>query len=246
MLWSASDRAAFEQVLETDPELLRRVEALQSEPKVLRMLRNEHLLAQLDEWSNEVEKKTDTPSGGGKGSFLNRNWGIIAFMVVALGGLIVAVKSSSWFGPGLGQEIAPTTPIAKQDIPSTAPTVPNESIAQKTPPPTEAPVTQKPDASQEFAAIAANSYMEEDFSQTLMGSGKEESEMPYDQAVKFYGAKKYPEALKLLEKPDKNREHESLYLRGYTYYHLGQYAKAEADFRKFRGFNDSDRKLDAI
>jgi len=69
MLWSASDRAAFEQVLETDPELLRRVEALQSESKVLRMLRNEHLLAQLDEWSNEVEKKTDTPSGGGKGSF---------------------------------------------------------------------------------------------------------------------------------------------------------------------------------
>lgn len=245
---SASDRAAFEAALETDPDLFRRVEALQSESKVLRLLRNEHLLAQLETWSEdgEAEKKTDEPAGGSKGSFLYRNWGIIAFAVVFLGGLIVMVKYSNFSTAPSDEGSTPSTPVVKKDTSSTAPIVPNEPVAVEKGPPVQVPNVQKQQSNQDFAAIAASSYMDEDFSQTLMGTDEEESKMLYDQAVRLYGAKKYREALKLLEKPAKNREHESLYLRGYTYYHLGQYAKAEADFRKFRGYDDSDRKLDAI
>lgn len=245
---SVPDRAAFENALQLDSDLARRVEALQSESKILRMLRNEHLLARLDDWSNEMEpeKKTNSPSGGRKGIFRYRHWGMIAFMAVLLGGVIVLVKNRIMPKKQPVEEPAPIIPIPTEDTTSIAPIVPSEPIAVQKMPPAPLPPVQKPAANQIFADIATNSYMEEDFSQTLMGANEEESETIYDQAVRLYGAKKYREALKLLATPDKNREQESLYLRGYTYYHLGQYAKAEADFKKFRGYDDSDRKLDAI
>ncbi len=254
---SVSDRVAFEDALQSDADLIRRVEALRSESKVLRMLRNEHLLAQLDDWSNdaEAEKKTDTPSNGRKGSFLYRNWRIVAILVVLSGGLFVLVENLNGFKPEEVKDSNPISPSAEKDTTSTAPVSQNPPIAEKKAPPVQTPKVEKPKVQnqkvqnpkidQDFAAIADNSYIDEDFSQTLMGEEKEESQLLYDQAVRFYVDLEYRDALKLLEKPDKNREQESLYLRGYTYYHLGQYAKAEADFHKFRDF-DSDRKLDAL
>lgn len=254
---SVSDRVAFEDALQSDADLARRVEALRSESKVLRMLRNEHLLAQLDDWSNEVEaeKKTDTPSNGRKGSFLYRNWRIVAFMFVLAGGLIVLVLNLELFGPDKVVDPVLKAPSSKKDTASTAPVIQKPLIAEEKAPPVQTPKVkkpkiqkpkvQKPKIDQDIAAIADNSYMEGDFSETLMGAAGEESQLLYDQALRLYENDKYRDALKLLEKPDKNREQESLYLRGYTYYHLGQYAKAEADFHKFRDL-DSDRKLDAL
>jgi len=245
---STSDRAAFEAALQSDAGLARRAEALRSEAKVLRMLRNEHLLTQLNGWSTEgeAEKKTDTPFDGRPGAFSYRRWGIIALIIVAFGIVIVLLKNQDMFRTEQVKETFPATPIQKEDTTSTAPVAPTQPIAAEEVPSAPAPNVQKPATARDFSAIAANSYVEEDFSQTLMGSEEDASEMPYDQAVRLYGARKYREALQLLVKLDKNREQDALYLRGYTYYHLGQYAKAEADFRKFRDYTDSDRKLDAI
>ncbi len=243
---SPSDRAAFEEALQSDAGLARRVEALRSESKVLRMLRNEHLLQQLNDWSAEGEagEKTEPPSPGGKGRYLSRKWGIIALVLVALGLAIVWITNPNLFRTEQVEKGVTPSSIQNEDTTSTAPVAPSRPIAaEKTPP---APPVQKPAASRDFAAIAAKAYMEEDFSQTLMGAEEEASQTPYDKAVRLYGEKKYREALQLLATPDKNREQDALYLRGYTYYHLGQYASAEADFRKFRDFLDSDRKLDAI
>jgi tetratricopeptide (TPR) repeat protein len=97
-----------------------------------------------------------------------------------------------------------------------------------------------------YAALAENTYVEEDFSQTLMGDSGDDAESRYEKAVDYYTKKQYKKALELLRTPDKSMEQEYLYLRGYTYYHLGQYAKAEQDFKAFRNFTNSDRKLDAV
>lgn len=242
---SEPDRMAFEDALQSDADLARRVEALQLESKVLRMLRNEHLLAQLDGWSKEVEpeKKTAPPSNSGTEGFIHRKWIVVACVAALLGGLFL-VKYSGIFNTKKRNDIPPP-PAIKNDTTSTRPPKnPGESIAnEKTPPP---PPVQKPKVEGDYADIASNSYMDEDFSQTLMGTGEEGTKTLYERAVKLYGDAQYEEALKLLETLDKNREEESLYLRGYAYYHSGQYAKAEADFRRFRDYGDSDRKLDAI
>jgi hypothetical protein len=245
---SASDRAAFEEALQSDAGLVRRVEALRAESKVLRMLRNEHLLTQLNDWSadGDTEKKTETPSGDKAGASFYRNWRRIAWIVVVLGVVIVLVKNSDLFRTEQVKDTFPVTPIQKKDTTSAAPAAPTRPIAAEKVPTAPTPNVQKPATARDYSALAANTYVEEDFSQTLMGAEEEASEMPYDQAVRLYGARKYREALQLLATPDKNREQDALYLRGYTYYHLGQYAKAEADFRKFRDYLDSDRKLDAI
>ena len=50
---SPSDKAAFEQALADDPTLQQRLEALRAESSVLQMLRREHLLLQLEQWSEE-------------------------------------------------------------------------------------------------------------------------------------------------------------------------------------------------
>ena len=70
---SPSDRAAFEEALQSDAGLARRVEALRSESKVLRMLRNEHLLQQLNDWSAEGEagkKQSRRPPAAKGGTYL--------------------------------------------------------------------------------------------------------------------------------------------------------------------------------
>ncbi len=246
---SASDRAAFEQALETDADLVQRVEALKEESKVLRMLRNEHLLAQLDDWSKEEgpdEKKTDATDGGEKPRAIPRSRIIMAVVAILLVGITAVWMKYSAVEPKPVLEKSPDVPMVQPDTPALKPAIPDPPFAQEPSKPPKEDVIPKPNTSHEYDALAANSYLEEDFSQTLMGTEEDETELRYDQAVKKYNAKQYREALKLLEKPGKGRASEFRYLRGYVYYHLGQYAKAEKEFRAFRDLAGSDRKLDAI
>ncbi|HAD11354.1 MAG TPA: hypothetical protein DCF33_02840, partial [Saprospirales bacterium] len=84
---SPSDKAAFEQALADDPTLQQRLEALRAESSVLQMLRREHLLQQLEQWSEESapEKKTDPEQVGSK-TILPRN-----LIIVLIAGLLVVV-----------------------------------------------------------------------------------------------------------------------------------------------------------
>ncbi|HLP95060.1 MAG TPA: hypothetical protein VK168_13545 [Saprospiraceae bacterium] len=237
---SASDKAAFEQTLTNDPALQQRLDALRAENTVLQLLRREHLLQQLEQWSDESvpEKKTD-PVQVGRKTISSRNLIIIALIALLLAiGIAIMIKNSGVEDtPSINQ---PSTPPA-QLVDTLKKTPVQEPIAQKTP---KENLPKVDNAA--YAALAANAYVEEDFSQTLMGGGGDDAESRYAQAVDFYGKKQYKKALDLLKNPDKQLEQEYLYLRGYTYYHLGQYAKAEQDFKAFRNFTNSDRKLDAV
>jgi TolA-binding protein len=242
---STSDKAAFEQALANDPTLQQRLEALRAESSVLQMLRREHLLQQLEQWSEESdpEKKTDLMEGGRR-TMLPRNLvfvllGILMIIGLAIVWQIIGSKTAE-------QEVIQTPAPAGLNDTLQKPAV-QEPIAQEAPPkddPKANPVPKQDNT--DYALLAANTYIDEDFSQTLMGDGGDDAESRYEQAVGFYGQKQYLKALKLLKSPEKSMEQEYLYLRGYTYYHLGDYPKAEQDFRAFRNFSNSDRKLDAI
>lgn len=239
---SPSDKAAFEQALADDPTLQQRLEALRAESSVLQMLRREHLLQQLEQWSEESapEKKTDPEQVGSK-TILPRNLIIvlIAGLLVVVIAIVIKIFGFTDHSTGVQPSPPPTQLADTLQIPPA-----QEPIAQEAPR-VEAPKPSSPDDS-DYSAIAANTYVEEDFSQTLMGDGADDAESRYEQAVGFYNQKQYLKALKLLKNPDKSMEQEYLYLRGYTYYHLGEYAKAEQDFKAFRNFTTSDRKLDAV
>ncbi|MBN8680325.1 MAG: hypothetical protein J0M29_19015 [Chitinophagales bacterium] len=237
---SASDKAAFEQTLTNDPALQQRLDALRAESSVLQLLRREHLLQQFEQWSDESvpEKKTD-PVQVGRKTISSRNLIIIALIALLLAiGIAIMIKNSGVEDTPSNNQ--PSTPPA-QLVDTLKNTPVQEPIAQETP---KEELPKVDNAA--YAALAANAYVEEDFSQTLMGGGGDDAESRYEQAVDFYGKKQYKKALDLLKNPDKQLEQEYLYLRGYTYYHLGQYAKAEQDFKAFRNFTNSDRKLDAV
>ncbi len=235
---SISDRAAFEQALETDTDLVHRVEALRAESKVLRMLRNEHLLTQLDDWSKEGQtpEKKIPPSFGAPFLFSWTFWVILAVFGLGLAGLMLKL---GWFQQAQSHQSQTPYQAPVQQI------APPGPIAQETPAPQDQLIP-TPTRNPAYDALAANSYVQEDFAQTLMGTDEDNSDLRYDQAVKLYGAKKYQQALKLLEKPEKGRASEFLYLRGYTYYQMGQYVRAAATFHAFRTMNGSDRQLDAV
>jgi TolA-binding protein len=242
---SASDKEVFEQALSNDPALQQRLEALRAESSVLEMLRREHLLQQLEQWSEEPspEKKTD-PTQVGQRAMLPRN-----LVFVLLGILLIIGVAIVWqiFGSKTDQQEGIQTPAPTiLDDTLHKPAV-QEPIAQEVPAKDDPKTSPAPDNDNAaYALLAANTYMEEDFTQTLMGDGGDDAESRYEQAVGFYSNKQYLKALKVLKNPEKSMEQEYLYLRGYTYYHLGDYQKAEQDFRAFRNFSTSDRKLDAI
>lgn len=244
---STSDRAAFEQALETDPDLVQRVEALRAESKVLRMLRNEHLLAQLDDWSKEEipEKKTLPKASGRRPSIFSKRL-LLLFLGLLLVGFAITGKIMGWFENGQVSDNQPVVSLQPDTSKHSTPVIKDPPIANNTNPVSPKKEKKQAEANNVYATLADNSFVEEDFSQTLMGGDEGNAESRYEQAVKLYGAMQYKKALKLLEPLDKNQEQEFRYLRGYTYYHLGQYAKAEADFRAFRGYASSDRKLDAV
>lgn len=237
---SASDKAAFEETLTNDPALQQRLDALRAENTVLQLLRREHLLQQLEQWSDESvpEKKTD-PVQVGRKTISARNLIIIALIALLLAiGIAILIKNSGVEDTPSNNQ--PSTPPA-QIVDTLKKTPVQEPIAQETPQEKLPKIDNTA-----YDALAANTYVEEDFRQTLMGDGGDDAESRYEQAVEFYSKKQYKKALDLLKNPDKQLEQEYLYLRGYTYYHLGQYAKAEQDFKAFRNFTNSDRKLDAV
>jgi tetratricopeptide (TPR) repeat protein len=110
----------------------------------------------------------------------------------------------------------------------------------------KSPVNKKQNQISDYKSIANLAFVEEDFNQTLMGMQEDEKNNPYIEAVKLYQATKYKDVLKILEKQIAGNEQEYLYLRGYTYYKLKEYQKAINDFKQFRQFKISDRKIDAI
>lgn len=253
----ASDRQVFEQALETDADLAQRLEALRAEAKVLRLLRNEYLLEQFATWETEdVEKKTteaaiaSTPGAAKVIPFYRRQWFVLA-AAASLAGIVVAGIAFGWFDFNAAPiEVVKTDPVEHRDTTATQMPMPplenKEVMAEKTPP-TNKQVPQPPQVIPSYAALAREAYMDEDFNGTLMGAGDdEETEDNYTKAVKRYGEKKYADALALLIKLDSSQLQENLYLRGYVYYHLQKYEKAEQDFRVFRSFRVSDRKVDAL
>lgn len=250
---SESDRQAFEQALETDPSLVQRVAALKAEPKVLRLLRDEHLLDQFAAWDKEeTEKKTavtsSAPSGGGKVAPFNRQWWLPLAAAASLAGVITAGIIFGWYEPGNGtREVVKTEPPGIVDtakLPVEQP-VEQETVAETAPDPSQKPGTEK-DA-EFYAALAAGARLEADFEETLMGAGDDEEPADnYTKAIQLYGEKRFKEALRLLEKAAGDQEDQYLYLRGHVYFQLKQYNKAERDFHEIRKFPVSGRKIDAV
>lgn len=250
---SASDRAAFEQALETDAELARRVEALRAEDKVLRMLRDEHLLAQFEAWDRAAahEKKSGDGSGGAKLLFFPHNW-MVPAAAAAVIGIVVASIAFDWFGwnnpsPGMTQ----TQPVLP-DTPSTMPPAQQappdpEAIAVEQPPAPPAPQAVPKTPSSDYYAQLSEKYHAGDraFDETLMGGSGDNGKSRYKQAVELYEARRYREAVTLLEKPDSARLQPYLFLRAHTYYRLGRYQSALRDFRAFQQYQTSDYAYEA-
>lgn len=246
---SESDRRAFEQALQADAELARRLEALQSEVQVNRLLREEYLLEQFAEWEREEHSALEIPSKPGvMGKIVAyRSWIIPAGIAATVIVLVCAGLFFHWFDAQTPQP-AITGAQREQDTLPNAPSVTlhpggmGDTASAQT-------AKQRSNAVRHaafYAALADSAYIDEDFSQALMGADSPaDISGRYARAAGLYTSGRYREALKLLEKPEQNQLEEFLYLRGYTYYHLKQYDKAEADFRAFRRFPVSDRKLDA-
>lgn len=248
---SASDRRAFELALESDPELASRLEALRSEATVNRLLREEYLLEQFAQWEQE-EKDASTVAGntGMTGKMTAyRRWIIPAGIAASVISLICAGIAFHWFDGVLRQPaITGAQPHGKPDTFHTpAPETHNPGLAVDSSGGQSPKKPSLPDPNTAFyATLADSAYIDEDFNQALMGAENSTNQTSrYARAVKLYIAGQYRDALKLLEKPEQNQLEEFLYLRGYTYYHLGQYTKAETDFHAFRNFPVSDRKMDA-
>jgi tetratricopeptide (TPR) repeat protein len=237
---STSDRQVFEQALQTDPDLARRVEALQAETKVLRLLRDEHLLTQFADWEQELdEKKTAVGSPAAELKVVSRNWQrwIIPAAAATVVGIAAVGFSLGWFG---------TSPDQPQIVVENPPVI--DTTTQKSlPPQTPIPPVNIPDepATNQYAALGPSAYRNEEFKSTLMGDHPDETETNYSKAVKFYAAGKYQAALNLLQKPDSAKLQQYTYLRAYTLYNLKRYPEAEKDFRAFRKFKDSDYEFDA-
>jgi tetratricopeptide (TPR) repeat protein len=251
---SASDRLVFEQTLQTDANLVQHLEALRAESKVLRLLRDDYLLEQFADWQSEdAEKKTeDSPLSSSRGvDFVSRyrRW-LILTIVASLIGLVVAGIVFEWFiSPSEKTKTIPVLPLEQKDTirleSPPLPPNPDKQVALKPTNPSSNPFIYQ--NAKRYAGLAKETYRDEDFNDVLMGANDQDDTVNnYTKAVKLYSEKQYKETLKLLEQPEKDQREESLFLRGYTYYQLGQYAKAEQDFRASRKGENFSRKLDAI
>ena len=248
---SESDRGAFEQALQADAEMARRLDALQSEVRVNRLLREEYLLEQFAEWEREERSAQNIPASSGmmRKIVAYRAWIIPAGIAATLIVLVCAGLFFHWFDAQIPQPaITGAQPKPEQDTMPNAPSVTLHPAAAGDTASVQTAKQKSADVRNAafYAALADSAYIDEDFSQALMGvDNQADISSRYARAAGLYTSGQYREALNLLEKPEQNQLEEFLYLRGYTYYHLKQYNKAEADFRAFRNFPVSDRKLDA-
>jgi|GEM_PF-1078854 len=254
---TAPDRTAFEQALQTDADLVQRVNALRAEEKVLQLLEEEHWLGRFAEWdkASESQKKTTPPPPDLAGSTLSkirlRQW----WPVIPVALLALVVWKNIPEKPSNNNN-SPTSVPAPED--KDTPT-PQDTAAQQRPiaaHATEAAPADKPGTVLQpvapknrdpYADLAKIAFREANFDGTTSGGGREETSADvYTEARRFYRAKKYDKALSLLENIDKTQLQKYLYLRAYTCYHLQQYARAEQDFYAFRKFTTSNRKIDAV
>lgn len=250
---SETDRMSFEQALETDPDLVQRVNVAKAEAKVHRMMRDEHIMNQFETWDKEAaEKKTDFSSPGQDrvdtaSAYKKR------FVPIAIGLLFLICIAAFYFFQRQDIQISPTNQSAKSVKVDTTTVQPNDTILSKETPaaiqktPLENKVSPKTDNAVAFYdALGKETYRDGNLGGTLMGVGDENNNSdPYEKALQRYKEKKYGDALQFLMHPTKDQESEYFYLRGYTYYHLGQFRKAEQDFHAFRGMKFSNHKIDA-
>lgn len=241
---STADRAAFEQALQTDADLARRTEALRAESKVLRLLRDEHLLTQFADWEQELdEKKTPVPATGQEANA--PWWKGWMLPLVAVVGIATAGYFMGWFNQNNPQQptlINQTPPQQPTIADTTTQQTPTDPAPNQAPPVKPADQPKKPSP---FAALSKDAYRDKDFKVTLMGDHPDDTATKYTDAVNHYEAGEYGAALKLLQQPDTAQLQKFLYLRAYTQYHLKNYAAAEQDFREFRTFRRSPYKKDA-
>ncbi len=256
-LLSAPDRQAFEKALKDDPELAQRVAALKAEPKLNKLLREAYLLEQFAEWDKAADEKKmagykspDVESTKSQ-SFL-RNWWLPLAAAASLTGIAAIGFTLGWFGTASEPHNAnldpkpsvDTTGVTRAPVHSSEKKehVPENNEPFAAPKPAQAPSTLDP----ELVAALDNTFFEEDFNQPLMGREHgSNANNYYKAAAKRYDQGAYKEALELLEKWEQAKDAEYFYLRGYIYYHLGEFLKAEQDFRAIRRFEDSGRKSDA-
>ena len=243
---SESDRQAFELALQTDTDLAQRVEALRAESKVLRLLRDEHLLSQFADWEKELdEKKTTAGSShpGGDLQVVSRNWR--RWIAPAVAAAVVGIAAIGYFLEwGNTNPEQPQVAIQVPVIEDT--TSHKEEPVQKPVVPDKYPkVIEKNQNTALYAALGDKQYRPQNFKITLMGDHPDETETPLTKAINLYDSGKYQAALRLLEQPDEKQKQQYLYLRAYTLYNLKRYGEAEQDFRQFRDFKFSRYKLDA-
>jgi len=241
---SDTDRAAFERALETNPELVQRVEVIKAEAKVLRLLRDEYIMDQFESWDKEsIEKKTPrffSAPGTDKQPFNSKKWLLFALIVTILVILVVVYFNQVRPAGKKLPAVQPPEPSMPKDTTKSTQIIDKEPVAD----------VKGPNSDQNAAFIAQltkETYRGDQFNERLMGDNtQEDTTDPYVIAVQLYEAKNYKAALNLLQQPNESQKSEYLYLRGYIYYHLGQYAKAEQDFHAFRGMQISDHKIDAV
>ncbi|MEI6409148.1 MAG: hypothetical protein WCR52_07190 [Bacteroidota bacterium] len=253
---SESDRIAFEQALKTDQDLIKRVNVVRAEAIVQRMMRDEYIMGQFEAWDKEAaEKKTDFSSPGQDGvdtasAYKKR------LIPIAIGLLFLVGIAAFYFSQRQTAPIAPVNQSVQPVKPDTASRLPNHAksptdssliASQNAPLKNKGVPKSNPDNAVAFYdALAKETYREGNLGGTLLGGGNENSiSDPYDKALQMYKDKKYSAALPLLMHPTKEQESDYFYLRGYIYYHLGQYRKAEQDFHAFRGMKYSNHKIDA-
>lgn len=229
---SASDRAAFEQALQSDEELQRRVEAQRAESQVLRLLRDAQLLEQFESWEQELDEKKTTP-----GEPPGRRRLLLIGALIALLGLLFVAYWRGWLNrtdpaPAPPEEQQRQDTLPQQDTVAVPPVIPPEKTSGSRP--------------IQYAALRKENFIEKDFKGALMGADTPDvPETPYAKAVQLYEAKQYAAALQLLERPDSSQLNQYRYLRAYTLYQLGRYAEAEREFRTFRDLRRSPVKIDA-
>jgi TolA-binding protein len=233
---SASDRLAFEQALATDLDLANRLDALRQEDKIMNLLQESQFMENIQQWEQENKQKEEV--------YTKDKWKNIKAIVLASIVLFMVFNVIRMCNPPIPPQ--EKTPMDSSNSSQLTPATQNNGDKQ-------AQIqsdTNQPQASltipDYYDKMSANIFIPENFDAELLGQDTGAREDNYAKAAKYYRAGQYKAALRLLQQPDLQRQSEFLYLRGYTYYKLGEYALAEQDFRAFRGIPNPRRTVDAV
>lgn len=256
---SATDKKAFEAALADDPELADDVEAQRAAEGLMRAMRVEALKKKMRVWEQELaeQKAQETPPSSSVKIVPDyRRWIIPA--AAALFGVIVMsiVFWRSKPNKPLKNDVTKDTATAPITVPvpekknTVAPTNPPGNIHPPVVPTDNKNQRNKNRGNNHYADVyavlnARPKFMDGDYKGGLSGATEQvKTTNNYTEALQRYNAGQYQQALNLLENPEAGQQEKSVLLRGYTRYHLQQYAQAEQDFRYFRTVDDM--KTDAL